>query len=379
MGGEEDREVPLEAVLHAFGARAHGVVGPNVDGAVQVAVVVESGEESAVAAAVYDVVVDRVGRQVGALAAGGGLPVAFADEAAGGTDVDADGRIVLLGAVDAVGEMVVGGDAVELRGRLVHVGRPGFAGIITDLGAAVVTDDEPAGVLRRDPQVVVVAVWRILRLEGASAIVGDVVGDVHDVHPVDVLRVGVDAGVVPSALAEAAVGVRPLPRFSGIVRAVDAALVVLEDGPDAVRIHGRYGHADDAERPLRHALHLHQGGPVRAAIFGFPEGRSRPAGREVVGRAPHVPGAGVEHFGVDGVEDEVHGAGPFVGKQHSLPALPAIGGLVDTALLAVGEEVAQHGGIHDVRVVGVDADARDVARRLEADRRPAPAAVDALV
>ena len=83
---------------------------------------VESGEEAAVAAAVDDVVVDRVGRQVSALAAGGGLPVALSDEAAGGADVDADGRIVLLGAVDAVGEMVVCGDAVELRRRLVHVG-----------------------------------------------------------------------------------------------------------------------------------------------------------------------------------------------------------------------------------------------------------------
>ena len=379
VGGEEDREVPLEAVLHALGAGAHGVVRPDVDGAVQVPVVVESGEEAAIAAAVDDVVVDRVRRQMGALAAGGGFPVALADEAAGGADADADGRIVLLGPVDAVGEMVVCGDAVELRRRLVHVGRPAFAGIVADLGAAVVADDEPAGVLRGDPEVVVVAVRRVLGLEGAPAIGGDVVGDVHDVHPVDVFGVGVDAGVVPGALAQAAVGIGPLPRLAGIVRAVDAALVVLQDGPHAVRVHRRHSHTDDTKRAFRHALPLHEGGPTGAAVLGFPEGRSRPARGEVVGRAPHVPGAGVEDFRVDRIEDEVHGARSLVGKQHALPAFSAVGRFVDAPLVAVGEEVAQHGGVDDVRVVGVDADARDVAGCLEADGRPAPAAVDALV
>ena len=56
---------------------------------------------------------------VAALAAAGGVPVALVDRAVLGRAGHADGGVVLLRAVDAVGELVVGGDVVELGGRLV--------------------------------------------------------------------------------------------------------------------------------------------------------------------------------------------------------------------------------------------------------------------
>src|SRR5262245_44140977 len=103
---------------------AERVVGPDVDETRLASAVVDAHEEAAVGAAVDDVVVFGIDGDPAALAAGGGLPVTFVDVAAIAAAGDADGRIVLLSAVDAVGEMIVGGDAIELGGGLVVVGGP---------------------------------------------------------------------------------------------------------------------------------------------------------------------------------------------------------------------------------------------------------------
>src|SRR5262249_44704410 len=58
--GKQDREVPLEAILHALGAPAHRVIGPDVDVALLPGVVIEPSEQAAVIAAEDDVGVFRV-------------------------------------------------------------------------------------------------------------------------------------------------------------------------------------------------------------------------------------------------------------------------------------------------------------------------------
>ena len=123
----------------------------------------------------------------------------------------------MLRAVDAVREGIVRGNAVELGRGLVHVRGPCFAGIVADLGAAVVGDNEPIGIIRRNPQIVVVTVGRVASFEGAPPVGRDVVRDVHDVDAVGVLGVGVDARVVPSTLAQAAVRIEQFPGSTGIV------------------------------------------------------------------------------------------------------------------------------------------------------------------
>ena len=271
MRREENGEIPLEAVAHAFSAAAHGVVRPHVDGARHVQVVVEPREKTAVAPSIYDIVVAGIWRQVSALSTGRALPVVVGNEAAAGTGIDADGRVVLLRAVNAVREGIVGGDTVELRRRLVHVRRPGCAGIVADLGATVVGNDQPARIIGRDPQIVVVAVRGIPRLEGASTVRGDVVRHVHDVDAVGVLGIRIDAGVIPSALAQAPVRVEQFPGGAGIVRAVHAAVFVFDDGPNPVGVDRRHGDADDAVRPIGQAFVVHERRPGRTAVLGLPK------------------------------------------------------------------------------------------------------------
>ena len=201
VGREHQWEIPLEAVLHALGPVAHGVVGPHVDEAALVVGVVHAGEVAVVATAVHYLRVQRVDGQVGAFAAGGGLPVARADGAAAATVQNPHRGVVLLRPVDAVGKVRIRHHAVELAGGLVVVGGPVQAAVGADLGAAVVGNNHSVGVFRGNPQVVVVAVRGVAALEGAAPVLALVVRHVHHVEHVLVAGVGIQARVVPGPLA----------------------------------------------------------------------------------------------------------------------------------------------------------------------------------
>src|SRR5260370_23216043 len=90
-----------------------------------------------------------------------GVPIRAVDVAtvAGGSDTD--GRIVLLRAIDAVWEIVVGGPVIKLRGRLIPLRGPIFATVDGGSGAAVVAVADSIGFVGVGPQAVVIAVRSI--------------------------------------------------------------------------------------------------------------------------------------------------------------------------------------------------------------------------
>ena len=65
--------------------------------------------------------------------------------------------VILLCAVNVIGEIIVYRDAIELRGGL-NLLAPILAAIETDIRAAVVGVNHPLIVIGRDPQIVIVAV-----------------------------------------------------------------------------------------------------------------------------------------------------------------------------------------------------------------------------
>ena len=103
--GEEDREVPLE--------------GPRIDVADFTRAVIQPNKQAAVRATVDHVGVRRIGDDVAALAARGGLPVAKADARSARAAQDTHRGVVLLRTEDVVREGGVNGETVELRGRLI--------------------------------------------------------------------------------------------------------------------------------------------------------------------------------------------------------------------------------------------------------------------
>ena len=166
---DHDRVGPLKAILRVRGVVAHRVVRPWIEVPLKTGFDVLSGEETAVRSREHDV--GRVGphRDVAALAAADVVPVADVDSAALPAGA-AQRRVVLLRAADAIREMVGRSHVVELPGRLVLL-RPRFPAVERHVRAAVVRLDHSLRVVGRDPEVVVVAMRNLDRLE-CLAVVG---------------------------------------------------------------------------------------------------------------------------------------------------------------------------------------------------------------
>src|SRR5581483_12038111 len=84
----------------------------------------------------------------------------------------ADGGVVLLRPVDAVGNLVIRRDMVELGRGLIIWGRPALAAIEGDAGPAIVPHDHPARIIGIDPERVRVGMRYGYLGEGATAVDG---------------------------------------------------------------------------------------------------------------------------------------------------------------------------------------------------------------
>src|SRR5205814_1605932 len=210
-----------------------------------------AGDVAAVLAGVDDVRVGGVRDREAGLAAADTVPVregdAVAAQAVAGRGARAD---VLHRPGHAIGHAVVGGDVVELADRQ-RRSVPGLAAAGRDIDAAVVAVDHPPGVLRIDPEIVMVAVMSAFDLVEALAAV-DALEETHLRGPDDIgiHRVDGEGGVVPGALAEITARVDELPGVAAVVGAEQAAFVRLDERIDTARVGRRHGHADLAPDAL---------------------------------------------------------------------------------------------------------------------------------
>src|SRR6202008_2974033 len=82
---------------------------------------------------------------------------------------------------------------------------------------------------------------------------------------------------------------------------------------------------------------------------------------------------------VVGIHGEIDRARDVVAVQDPLPARAAILGAIDAALAIGPEDVAQHGGIDEVRILRMDDDPTDELAVLQADMLPASPGIGRLV
>ena len=379
VGREPDGRVPLEPVVQVARGLSELQLRVVEDLAVLAGLPVHPGDAAAVTAGVDDVRVARIHRDVAALAAADGIPVRHHGEAA--ARGHRDGAVVLLGAVDPVGPLVVHEDAVDLRGLLVALAGPTLSAVEGDIRAAVVGVDHVHRVLGIDPEVVVVAVGDADALgEGPAAVNGLVETDIQAVHRVLVVRVGEDVDVVPGALAQVRVAVDAVPGLAAVVGAVEAAgfSLGLDEHPDAVGVRRRdrdRGLADEAlrgqaafdARPVVATI----GAAVDAAVLAAGDHRPRlPLG---------APGAGVEDARVVRVHLDVHHAGALGEVEHLLPGGAAVQGAEDAAVLVRPEDVSERRRVGDIRIGRMDRDGADLAGVPQADVLPGLAGVGGAV
>ena len=388
MGREHDRIGPLEADLGRV-AVEHPL-GPDGDetdllGAVVVALEgVAAAGRRADRADEHDVRIVGLDRDVAALGGTRRVAVAPRDGAHAGAARHRDRGVVLLASVDHVRELVVDVEVVELRGRLVVDRRPRVAGGERHPGTAVVGADHAVGILRIDPEAVVVAV-------GCDEL-GELVATVdrlprlhveHE-HRVGVGRMGDDVHVVPGPPRQLGLARGLDPRVAVIVAAVQAALTTFgfDHRPHPTPLGGRDGDADLAERAVGQTRVLREVRPGVAAVVGAPQTRARTAGVDRPERAAGLPGGGEDAPRVRRVEREIDGAGLLTDVEDELPRVAAVGRAVDAPLGVVLRCVAERGHVDEVGVVRVHEDLADVAGLLEAGmgprRAPIAGAVDAV-
>src|SRR5262245_35663263 len=135
-----------------------------------------------------------------------------------------------------VGKVIVGRYSIELRGGLVVLCAPACTAIVADVGASVVRIYHSQRIVWRYPQVVVVAMRCSDRIEGAPRIVRFVKPGVQHIDYINVLWIGIDAGIVPGALPQLSLLIHSGPVLAAVVRTKYAAILRLYDCPHALRV-----------------------------------------------------------------------------------------------------------------------------------------------
>src|SRR5215467_11259709 len=108
------------------------------------------------APAVDDVGIERIRRDVPVLLDAHRSPIAKGDLAVRAAADDSYRTAFLLGAVDPVGESVVGDHMVKLRGRLVVPGAPGRAAVEADSRPLIAAERDDARIAGVNPDTLVI-------------------------------------------------------------------------------------------------------------------------------------------------------------------------------------------------------------------------------
>ena len=153
----------------------------------------------------------------------------------------------------------------------------------------------------------------------------------------------------------------------------------LDNRPDAARTRRRDRDTNLPDHPLRQTRVASNVRPGVTAIGRLVQAAVGSPADIVPGKTLQLIERRVEHIGVGRVHREVERAGPIALVQDLLPGLATVLRAID-APLGVGPEDVAHGcHEHDVGILGVDADLRDVAGFLEPHVGPCLSAIGRLV
>ena len=333
---------------------------------------------------VDDVGVERIRHHVAVFLDTHRVPLAERDLAVVAAAGHARRAALLLPAADAIGEVVVGIDVIELRRRLVVPRAPGLAVVQRNDGPLIARHDDDVRIVRIDPHVlVVIAAGGALegnpRLAAVEGFVRD--GARHD-HVVGVLRI--DRGNREIAAADAA-GRTPVrsclrPGFPRVIRAPERDARVDRDGRvQPLRIAG-----GDREVGLRDVAVLGEAAfqllPRRAAIGGLVDAAPQAAPLRVLPRSlALLPQRGIDDARVRWIDVHVVAARVLVLVENLLERFATIGRTEDAALFVRAIRMAGHGDKEPVGVPGVDREVGDLLAVAQAKVRPGLPRVGGLV
>ena len=335
-------------------------------------------------AAVDDVGVERIGRDVAVLLDANRMPFAEGDLPVVATTRYARRPALLLSTAHAIGIRVVRAHVIELRGRLVVPRAPRLAAVHGDDRALVRRVQDDLGIVGVDPQaMVVVATGSATKGgEGLPAIGRFPRDDIGDVHDVRILWIDAHFGEIRSATPQTHVGVDASPAFAGVIRSIDAAKIRRIDySVETCGSARRRPEADAAEplgdrrQPVRERM------PRCPTIGGFVESaRGAIEGAANLPRGlPPGPQHGVHRVRVAGVERNVERAGVLVAVEHFRPRIAAIGGAEDSTFRIRPVWMPEYGREHAIRIARIDDECGNLLTITKAEMRPVRTAVHGFV
>ena len=375
MRADDQRGVPVPAQGRLPLAR----LGPDVDqfpAAFVVAV-----QSAVLILRIKDVRIFRIDLSLKPVAAQGKEPFAVGDPIVGVGAGRPTERIIILGAAINIVErrVIVDADLIELGYRQIGFEGPGSAAVEALVDPAVAAGQEIVGVVRIDPQGVVVDV--LVALTHLAKVLTPILGHHHPgIHRINPFRIpGVAEQFLVVLRAAADVTAALFPALSAIGRAEETPELFLsfDDGVYNVGIGRRDRHPDAPHLAGGQAgLQLAPGG---AGVARFVDCRARAAVDQGPDMTAALVGRGIKHVGIAGIEMHLTDAGVLVDVENALPAFSSIGAFVKPPFPAIRPQRPLRGHVDHRRIARVDPDHADVFGGLQAHVLPGLAAVERAV
>ena len=247
-------------------------------------------------AAVQNIRMQRIRRDVAVLFDANGMPIPKRNRTVITAAGNADRAALLLRAIHPVGELIVRGQVINLRRRLVVPGAPSLSAVHGHHRPLVGGQQHDVGMIGIDPGgVIVVAAGRTFDgREFLAAVRGLIRGCVTEKDRVPIFRMHANPCKIGISPGHPVLLVDLGPVLAGIVRAIDSAGVGNIDGAvHAVGIRRRDGNAD---APVLFRKALRQFTPGIAAVFRFVQSAARTvvASAHRPRRTPRRPQRGVD-------------------------------------------------------------------------------------
>ena len=131
---------------------------------------------------------------------------------------------------------MIGDHVIKLRRGLVVLRGPGAPAVNGDRCPAVIAVDQALGIVRVNPQSVMVAMRRRQQVERAASIGGAEHPRIQHVDRVGRFRIGEDVAEVPRALAQPPVFIHADPVFSAVIGTVEPAFFRFHHGVNLVGV-----------------------------------------------------------------------------------------------------------------------------------------------
>ena len=291
------------------------------------------------------------------------------------------GAIVLHTPGHIIGDIHIVTNMIELRQRQIGDEPPRLSAVATDIESAVIALNQVVGILRMNPESMVVRMHPRIRQDNRKRF-PPVLTSAHEriqaVHPVFIFRVDVNFGIIEWTVADILrTNLGPLSAPVGTL--IERILFGLDQRIDHFRLAACDGQAHAPQVPLRQPVLAATAHPIVSAIQRDIHTGARPTGVKRPGLAAILPHSCDQLIGISRIYDQFGTAHPLIDIQYLLPGFATITRTEDPPLGIRTPDGAQRSHVDDLRIIAMNDDAMNIARSLQPHALPRFATIETFV